>query len=341
MFHSLTIRRSLSILCLLLVFWLQLATGPGSIAWAASTPNSPPVAEANRAEYDWVTIDRELVAILKTVRPSTDEFAASELDRWMDARMQQVDGRFLKWYFSFIHQKATQDGVPFAWLAFKVDALDWLKADDEIGLTPNEIIQRRMLKEFDQKFNEMVFSEAAIADLKDRIERVAQNYASAVGLRFDMVKIKYRISNRDWEMHMGQLAQLTHGTGTSQSSLSSESLTSLLTSRATAVVGVAVASKLAVKFAVKLAPKLATKGAVLALQGMSKFVDPLLIVGLLVWDITDHQRMVQNSRPVLRQNIEDYLAEMKADIYDSPDGSIISALDEVENQIADLIAATL
>lgn len=337
MFHPIS-QRLLSILCLLLWLWFSPFPSVASSALAASSlANSSQIAV--ETTYEWNEVHQAIVEAVKKVRPSTDKFAANELDRWMIERMKQVDEQFLNWYFGFIHQKATQDGVPFAWLAFSVDFLDWLKAKDEKDLTPDQIIQKRMLEEFEQQFNTLVLNEEAIDDLKDRIDHVAQNYASALSLQFEIVRAKYHVPEQDWKQHMSQVSHLIYNTGTSESSLSSDSLNSLLATKIITAASIAISSKLAVKFAVKMAPKLAIKsGVVTVLETGAKFVDPLLIAGLLIWDAADYQAMVNKSKPELRKNIEDYLLLVKLNIYDAPDGSIIAAIDEIEDQIVDLLA---
>lgn len=130
MFHSFSVRRSLSLLCLLLLFWLQLSSNHSLSALADSLPSNPSQS-ISKALDNWSEVQQAIAEGVKKVRSSTDEFAGNELDRWITERMKQVDDRFLNWYFGFIHQKATQDGVPFAWLAFKADFLDWLKAKNE------------------------------------------------------------------------------------------------------------------------------------------------------------------------------------------------------------------
>lgn len=341
MFYSI-IRRSLSILCLLLWLWLQPFPYKTVSALAVSSLANSSVAIV-KATNEWSEVHQAIVEAVKKARLSTEEFAANELDSWMMERMKQVDKRFLNWYFGFFHQKATQDGVPFAWLALKVDALNWLKAKDEKGLSPEQIIQKRMLEEFEQKFNTLVLNEEAIDDLKNRIEHIAQNYASVLSDQFESIKAKSHVPEQDWEKHMSHIAQLIYNTGTSESSLSPDSLTSLLTTRIIDAAGVAVATKLAIDVAAKMAPKFAIKGGTLILlETGAKFLDPLLIVGVLVWDAADHHTMVSKSRPELRKNIEDYLLLVKSNIYDAPDGSILAAIDEVEGQIVSLLTnATL
>jgi hypothetical protein len=336
MFHS-SIRQSLSILYLLLLFWLQPLPDETFSALAVSLLSNSSQATVE-ASYDWSEVQQGIAEGVRKIRPSIDEFAANELDRWVTERMNQVDEQFLNWYFGFIHQKVTQDGVPFAWVAFKVDFLDWLKTKDEKGLSPDQIIQRRMLEKIEQKFHELVLNEAAVNDLRDRIKHVARNYASALSIQFELIRTRYHVPDQEWEQHTSQVSQLIYNTGTSESSLSSDSLSSLLATKVITAASVALSSKLAVKFALKMAPKLAIKGGALAvLETGAKFIDPLLVVGFLIWDAADYQVMVNKSRPELRKNIADYLELVKANIYDAPDGSIIAAINQVENQIVDLL----
>jgi hypothetical protein len=337
MFYS-SSRRLLSILCLLLLFWLQPFASEviSALAVPLSVNSSQVTVEAS---YDWNEVQQAIAEGVRKVCPSIDEFAANELDFWMAERMKQVDEKFLNWYFGFIHQKATQDGVPFAWVAFKVDFLDWLKEEDEKGLTPKQIIQKRMLKELEQKFDELVLNEDALNDLRDRIEHIARNYASALSFQFELIKAKYYVPDQDWEQHTLQIAQTIYNTGTSKSSFTSDSLSSLLVTKCITAVSVALVSNSSFKFTIKVAPKLAIKGGSLAILETSvNFIHPLFFAGLLIWDFADYQAMVNKSRAELRKNIEDYLSLVKSNIYNSPNGSIITAIDEVENQIIRLLA---
>lgn len=43
--------------------------------------------------------------------------------------------------------------------------------------------------------------------------------------------------------------------------------------------------------------------------------------------------MVEKSQPVLRQNLLDYLNQVKMSIFDSPENSIMAAIEEVEGKV--------
>jgi len=60
---------------------------------------------------------------------------------------------------------------------------------------------------------------------------------------------------------------------------------------------------------------------------------PLMAAGIAIWDVWDYKKMVKESRPVLRQNILAYFNEVKLSILNSPENSIMAAIEEVESKI--------
>ncbi|MFZ4728590.1 MAG: hypothetical protein ACOYMQ_08010 [Pseudanabaena sp.] len=312
-----------------------------SNAYAKAQPL--PVLTENSEKYNWNEIDKLLVEGLEKARSSTEEFASSELDSWVAKAMKNVDRKFLDWYFSYINQKGMEDGVPFAWLLFKLDeSLKVFRTEMEKDLNADDIIKNRLIEDFNKKFNELIITEDFQEDLKERIERIVKNYVSSIGLTFSMVKSHYHVPDLEWENHLGQLSTLVYNSGTSKGSLSADSLNSNLLTKisvaATAVIGTKLTAKFAGKAAAKFAGKAAAKfglkaGGTIALKTAAKFADPLLVIGFIAWDIWDYNKMVDKSRPEMRKNILDYLTELKLSILSSPENSIISAIYEVQKQL--------
>lgn len=281
---------------------------------------------------DSYQLDKYLIDALRTAHDSTEEFAASELDEWVNHLMKKVDDKFLTWYFSYFNQKAMEFGIPFAWLVFAGDySLNFLRQQGDKKLNPNQVLQKKMIEDFQIKFTELVFNpEDTQKYLSQLTERVARNYASALGMQLATIKNAYRIPDGNWERYLNELANVVYDTGNSKYSLSPESLTSRLATVTTAGVG----GKLALNFAAKVAAKIGTKaGGALAAKVAAQFVDPLVAVGLLIWDTWDYKHMVDESRHVLRQNIWEYLNEVKMSIFNAPDNSIMAAIEEVEGKI--------
>jgi hypothetical protein len=307
-------------------------------AYAADRLTSPKASYSSsdpiNSSTDWFQVNKHLIDAIRSAHDSTEEFAVAELNLWVDELMKKVDDRFMNWYFSYFNQKTMEFGVPFAWMAFQLDFLNLLKKENESNLNANQILQKRMIEDFESKFKELVLNpEEAQQFMMKLTERVGRNYASALGMKLATTQNAYQIPDRDWEIYLNNLATVIYGTGNSQSSLNPETFGKVPTDVlifTTAAVG----GKLALSFAGKVAAKIAGKaaGAVVA-KVSAQLIDPLLAVGLLVWDVWDYDKMVNESRPVLRQNILDYLNEVKWSILSSPENSIMAAIEDVEGKI--------
>lgn len=311
----------------------QNTINPEPLEISVSSDNKPVItlAKNNPQSYDWSEIDQQLSKNLRVARSNTEELAQFELNAWKRELMKKVDDEFLDWYYGYFHQKGMEFGVPFAWLAFKLDQrFNNLSKENEKDLNPSEIIQERMVEDFNRKFQELVVSRDAEELLKEKIERIGITYATSIGTQFSKVKAQYQVSDPEWEEHLGNLAQLIYNTGNSESDLSAIGLNSNLSTKVFAATTVTVGTKLAAKFAGNAVGKTATKaGASVAAKAGAQLLDPILAVGFLVWDVWDYQNMVDQSRPELRQNISDYLEELKYSILSGED-SILSAISEVE-----------
>ncbi|MBD1895779.1 hypothetical protein H6F60_14175 [Coleofasciculus sp. FACHB-129] len=333
------------LLCLTLTITLILgatipALGKISPAYAADVLTKRGESYSKLTSIDsstnWSQLDQYLLNAVRSAHDSTEEFAASELDDWVNDLMKKVDDKFLNWYFSYINQKGMEFGIPFAWLAFGGDySLNFFRKETEKKLNPNQALQQKMIEDFQNKFSELVLSpEQAQESLEKLAVRVGRNYASALGMKLATIKNTYKIPDGDWERYLNDLATVAYETGNSKSSLSPESLTSNLTTDLLIFTTAGIGGKVALNFAAKAAAKIAAKagGAVVAKVG-AQLVDPILAVGILVWDTWDYRRMVDESRPVLHQNILSYLNEVKWSILEAPENSIMTAIEGVESKI--------
>lgn len=283
---------------------------------------------------DFKQVDRDLINALRNAHDSTEEFARQELELWIDDLMKRVDDKFLNWYFNYFNQKAMEFGIPFVWIMFKADFLNVLKSKDETGLNANQIIQKRMINDFKNKFNELVLNpEESQQFLLKLTERSALNYVSGLGMKFAMTKNYYNISDQAWEKYLSSLGSLIYNTGNSQYSLSVEDITRKLTTDTT-IVWTAIGGKLALTFASKVAAKIAGKaiGAIMA-KISAQLLDPVIGLGILIFDVWSYDKMVKESKPALRQNILDFFNEVKWSILNAPENSIMAAIEDVESNI--------
>ncbi len=307
-------------------------TARGNVTTFASPNESP----------DWYKIDKELIDAVRRSHDTTENFAAYELDDWLNKIMDKVDDNFLNWYFSYFNQKAMEFGIPFVWLAFKADFLNLFKEEDETHINANQILQKRMINDLQKKFSELVLSpEEAQTSLSRLTERVARNYASGLGMQLATIKNSYKIPDREWERYLNTLASLVYDTGASNYSLSPESITSNLATKSIIVGTAGIGGKLALNFAAKAAAKIAAKaGGAIATKVAAQLIDPVLAVGILIWDTWDYNNMVNASRPVLRQNILEHLNEVKLSILDSPENSIMASIEDMERKIITVLESS-
>ena len=326
---------------LLLVTWLWLALLPSSVAFAdgISQADSTQAAITTDTDYDWSEIDQQLVNSLNEAHQSTEEFVIRELDLWAQKRIDQVDHPFLDWYFNFLHQKATEFGVPFAWMAFKLDSqLKIFQTQEEKAenLNADQIIKRRMEADINQKFAEVVMNREALSDLKDVIQRTAQNYASAVGVKFASIKSRYQVADQNWKLHLDNLSQIVANTGTEGLGLSGSALTGNLTTQVLAVTAASAGTKVVTSLVAKSGSKLLAKGgAAIAAKWGSTLVDPALGIGLIVWDVWSYRQNVDHDRPLLRQDLVRYITALRDSIQENQEGNGI--MDAIASLQMDLI----
>ncbi|MEP0885883.1 hypothetical protein NDI49_30600 [Trichocoleus sp. ST-U3] len=279
------------------------------------------------SSIDWSQVYESLTDVLRKTHDSTEDYAASELTDWLKDLMKNVDDKFLNWYFSYGNQKAMDFGVPFAWLVFKVDSpLKILRKENEKDLNANQILNKRMIEDFQTKFNELVLDTQQQKSFEKLIERIGRYYALAIDVKFNQIKNEYRIPDLEWDKYLNDISTVVYDTGNSRYSLSPESLSGNLTTKIIFITTAAMGSKIALNLTAK------TVGTVFTKVG-AQLLDPILIAGLLILDIWDYNRMVNESRPILRQNIFDYFNELKMSLLNSPENSIMTAIEEVEDNI--------
>ena len=308
-------------------------------------------------ENKWNSVDKKLVQKIREVHSSSEEFANAELDDWVEKVMRNVDSKFLDWYYNYVKQKTMEFGTPFAWVFFKIDEpLKVFRNIDEKELNAGDLIQKRMIKDFNQKFNDVVFDDEFERDLKSIIERISRNHSLTLAVKFSEVKNDYNVSDQEWKNHLGKFSKIVYDTGDTQLSkivyntgdtqlskivyntgdTQPETLNSDLLTKTFTLTTFAIGGKVAAKFAVKAGGKFAVKaGASVLLKQGIQAIDPVLGVGFLVWDVWDYKNMVSKNRPEMRQNILDYLNELKGSILYGYKNSIITALDEVESKLID------
>jgi hypothetical protein len=282
----------------------------------------------------WDAVDRELAAALQRSRETAAAFAAEEVGQWCNELTQRINEAFLDWYFSYLQQQ---------WLGLK--ALGYWAAEQVLSGQPS--MAEKITEEIQKEFAKRVL-QPQIAQM--RIERIADQtlgvYVASLEENISSIPDRYNIPRAEWHRYLDDIAVLSGGTeGNRRISLS---LKTLVTASAAgsaagaaylvkgmkpviAKIGTKASGKVAAKGAGKAAAKLAAKtGSKVGLKAGGKLLGPIIGIGVLVWDLWDHQHTRALERPLLRQNLMDYLDEMKHDLLHDPETGIVTLVETLE-----------
>lgn len=98
-------------------------------------------------------------------------------------------------------------------------------------------------------------------------------------------------------------------------------------------------SKVVAKIATKTATKVATEGTGEVAAGLLglELLNPLAGLGVLVWDIWDHHQTVKVERPILRENLNNCLNEVKDSLLNDKENGILSSVNKFHDGIIDTL----
>lgn len=285
-------------------------------------------------------IDRAIATAITDAHTQAERFASEQLDEWVDELMTRVDGSFLDWYFDYFNQKKMEFSTPFIWLSSA--AARWIDTNNP---PPSQAVAEKLTEEFQTEFAKRVLR-PKIAQLElERITRDSINqYVTELGNNISNVQSTYKIPQGEWERYLEDIAITINDTEGNVSNLSLKVLaggSSYLVAKAMLPVVTKIGSKVAASFAGKATAKMAAKtGSAIAGQLGAQLLDPIVAVGIIIWDVWDYKHTVQVDRPVLRAAILDYLQEVKASLLGNPENGIMAAIAQLESGILKSVQST-
>ncbi|MGB7445111.1 MAG: hypothetical protein WA919_28910 [Coleofasciculaceae cyanobacterium] len=307
--------------------------GNSLVADTANSAETTAVVEVGRTIIDQNEIDQAIATAITKAHSQAEDFASDSLDEWVDELMTRVDNSFLDWYFDYFNQKKIEFSAPFVWLSSA--AAHWI---DTSNPHPNQAVAERLTENFQTEFAKRVLR-PRIAQLElERITRDTINlYISELGNNISSVQSSYQIPEGKWERYLDDIAVTINDTEGNISNLSLKVLaggSTYLFAKAMIPVATKVGSKVAASLAGKATAKMAAKtGGVVAGKFGAQLIDPIVGVGIIVWDVWDHQHTVKVEKPVLREAIFDYLTEVKNSLLDNHANSIMAAIYQLEGGI--------
>ena len=307
---------------------------------AGSFPDSPKPSESNghvvtvdRVLPNPNDIDRAIATALQDAHTKAETFASERLDRWVDELMTRVDSSFLEWYFNYFNQKKMEFSTPFVWLSSAVT--HWIDTNQP---SPSQKVAEKLTEDFQNEFAKRVLR-PKIAQLElERITRDTVNlYISELGHNLSSIQTNYKIPQGQWDRYLEDVAVTIRDSEGNISNLSLKVLiggSTYLIAKAMLPIVTKVGSKVAVAFAGKATAKMAAKtGGAVATKIGAEFLDPIVGVGIIIWDVWDYQHTVKVSRPIIRDAIVDYLREVKVSLLDNSENGIMAAIYQLESGI--------
>ncbi|AFY50210.1 hypothetical protein Nos7524_4452 [Nostoc sp. PCC 7524] len=266
--------------------------------------------------------------------------ASNNFEKWHDEVMQRVDHPFLDWYYNYFTQLGV--GLEAIWV--------------NISATSEEDKAERLIGNFQKEFAKQVLQPSLMQIEMERFTREAiDKYVSEANHVLAGIQTKYQIPQPVWEEFLEGLGSTTYNTGGKDQNLSLRALsrgTGYLASsamiKAVTVIGTKklatatvskATSKVIAKVATKTATKVATEGTGEVAAGLLglELLNPLAGLGILAWDIWDHYHTVKVERPILRENLNNYLNEVKDSLLNDKESGILSSINQFHDAILDTL----
>jgi hypothetical protein len=283
-------------------------------------------------------IDRAIATGVKTAYTDSKEFATAELDAWLDKLMWRVDHSFLDWYFDYFNQKKIEFSTPFIWLSSSVS--HWINPQ---SLPAEQVVAEKITEKFQTEFTKRVLR-PKIAQLElERITRDTINlYINELENNLTQIQASYQIPQGNWERYLDDLAITITDTEGNISNLSMKFVAgggTYLLAKAMLPVATKIGSKITLSMAGKAGTKIAAKtGGVVAGKLGAQLLDPIVAVGIIIWDVWDYHHTVTIEKPILREAIYDYLQEIKASLLANHQSSIMATIDQVNQEIVQALS---
>jgi hypothetical protein len=198
---------------------------------------------------------------------------------------------------------------------------------------------RNYTKDFQEEFAKRVLlPQVSELELQNIAIRTAKNYIREVRLEFNQISIEDGISAAEWDRYLRETSIAIPNTVGNPAALPLKQLTTvgayvtlkpfimpLLPKVGSAVVG---------QMATKAGAKIATKtGGVLAAKLGGTLLDAGVGAGIILWDVWDVHHTANIEKPILRQSLVEYIAQVKESVLQNPDNGIMTVTEGVNRQI--------
>ena len=248
---------------------------------------------------------------------------------WIEELEPRVNN-FLDWYFGYFTQKRLEITAPIVWAKSATSqAIGWSHN------TPESAVNTELTELFQREFTKRVLiPQTAQLRLEVITTAAADRFVTELGQELTAIQGKYRIPQGQWERYLDTIATTVSDTEGNLSNLSLKALVGgggYLAAKPFLITSI---SKLSSKLTTSAATKLAAKaGSSVAAELGTTLIDPIVGVGILLWDLWDYGNTVAVDQPLLQSNIESYLQSMERSLLDNPETGIMAAIQQLKASI--------
>ena len=303
----------------------------GNFLISQSLTNTGTTAVFVSPPHDFSKVNQDVKNAIQQSHTTAETFASKELDKWEAEVIARVDNSFLDWYFDYFNQKKMEFTVPFNFVkSALLNRFDMNAA--------SRAVSEKLTEDFQREFaNRVLVPKNAQLRFQLITQDTANLYISEVSKNVKVVQNNYNIPQVQWDKYLNDIATTISDKG-NVSNLSLKVLvggSGYLVAKPL-ILGVAakVGSKVTAKVASKAAAKVATKtGGTVASQLGVSLIDPIVGIGIIIWDLWDYNHTVKVERPILREHIVEYLKDVKKSLLTNPESGIMAAIYQLESGI--------
>jgi hypothetical protein len=287
---------------------------------------------------NWNKIDQAIASILKDARESAETYADQELELWVDDLMERVDSSFLDWYFGYFNQKQIEYKSFFTGITSNLES--WLNLSND---QPEERIAEIITEDFQIEFAKRVLRpQIAQLQLERITNETGRHYLNEIEYNIQQIPVKYQIPIGDWNRYLSEISVNIYDTEGEPSSFSLKTLAGggayFALKPIIAPALPVISSKVVGKLAGKAGTKIATKtGGVVAGKIGSALLDTTVGVGIILWDVWDNKQTASIEKPIMRENLADYLQEVKESLLHNSETGIMTAVDSIQNTLVNSV----
>ncbi len=292
---------------------------------------------------DWSQVNGDLSEAVIESRNTAQEHADKTLRHWTENLSNRIDEHFLPWYFSYW----TQKGIGFRAMQYWVAERDWVERF--IGAQPSTA--ERITEDVQTEFANRVLRPAiAQREIASMTRQMIEIYFVELHGHLNDIQARYEIPQPEWNAYLSDMALLSANNGPDTTPLTLKTLYTAMGAsgiigtvvlwdaiRHTAQnVGTKVVTHHAASGAGKAAAATAAKaGAATSAKLGTKLLGPIVLIGVVTWDVLDHNRSRNIDEPILRENLNDYLSLLHDMLLNDAESGMMGVILRIETSISE------